>query len=308
LSIISQAGTLVSQVLILFILMGVGFACDKFGILTPRGVKQLSRVLLTIVTPCVLLSAFQTPFDSKKAIGLAIAFAAAFCCHLIPMGIGLLVYKNKERRRAVILKAAIIYSNCGFMGIPLLQAVLGNDGVFYGSAFIAVMNLLIWTHGVFLYTGKRNIHTVKKALLNPGVLGVAAGILLFVFSVKLPNVIATPIQYLANLNTPVAMLVIGTYMVRANLKTLFADRDVYLAAALRLIVTPLIAVAALKLLHIDPVVATAMVICSAAPTAANTAIFAGMYNADTELASKMVTATTVLSILTMPVMILLIQL
>ena len=198
-----------------------------------------------------------------------------------------------------VLKVATVFSNAGFMGIPLEQAILGDEGVFFGVVYVVVFNLLIWSWGLAVMGGSINR---RMMLVNPGTIGVALGLPLFLLSVKLPTAVATPVSMLADLNTPLAMIVTGYYLAGAKLSAVAVSPAAYLCSFFRLIACPLMVIAALwpfKAL-LDREMMLALVIPASAPVAAMVTMFASKYGRDVDMSVGIVCATTVLSILTMP--------
>ena len=143
--------------------------------------------------------------------------------------------------------------------------------------------------------------------MNPGVIGVAIGLPIFLLQLKLPEVIYAPVSYIADLNTPLAMVMFGTYLASADWKTLFSDKRIFVSALVKVIIVPLVTIFSLKLFGFGGTLLTACALSASAPTASNTVMFAAKYNRDTALASKVTAFISVLSILTMPVMIALAQ-
>ncbi len=291
------------QVLVLFILIAVGFACGKKRILTDSSSKHITDIVLYVVTPCVMISAFQRDFSVDLLGKIFIAAASSTLIITASIVISVLIFRNKDEARKRVLRFSVVFSNCGFMSLPLQKAILGNDGWFYGSIFVAVFNIFVWTYGLVTMSGDRKQLSIKKLAFNPGVVGVLAAILLFVFRIDLPDILTQPIDYLAGLNTPLPMLIIGFYLSQANFKRAFTDLGAYLAMLMRLIVIPAAAALTMTLLRIDPTITVACVIASSAPTAATTTMFAAKYNRDVELSVSTVAATTVVSIASMPLII-----
>lgn len=291
------------QVIILFLLIGVGFLCGKTKLLNENAAKKMTDLVLYIVTPCVMINAFQREFNSDMLLNLGIT---ALCSALIMTGsifaVNIIV-KDKDIARRKALRFGTVFSNCGFMSLPLQSAILGKDGVFYGSVFVAVFNIIIWTYGLFSMSGRKSDLSVKKLLLNPGVLGVIAGLLLFLMSVELPSVLASPVEYLANLNTPVPMIIIGFYLAGANLKKVFSDKWAYVSMSLRLIFIPILSIFAMYACGVRGDILVSCAIASCAPVAATTTMFATKFKADVELSVGLVSATTLLSVATMPIII-----
>lgn len=291
------------QVIILFLLIGVGFLCGKTKLLNENAAKKMTDLVLYIVTPCVMINAFQREFNSDMLFNLGIT---ALCSALIMTGSIFavnIIIKDKDIARRKVLRFGTVFSNCGFMSLPLQSAILGKDGVFYGSVFVAVFNIIIWTYGLFSMSGKKSDLSVKKLILNPGVLGVIAGLLLFLMSVELPSVLASPVEYLANLNTPLPMIIIGFYLAGANLKKVFSDKWAYASMFLRLIFIPILSIFAMYVCGIRGDILVSCAIASCAPVAATTTMFATKFKADVELSVGLVSATTLLSVATMPIII-----
>ncbi|MFR9111620.1 MAG: AEC family transporter [Acutalibacteraceae bacterium] len=192
------------------------------------------------------------------------------------------------------------------MALPMAQALLGAPGVFYCSACLIPFNVVCFTHGVAVMSGGRHFNW-KKLLFNPGTISVAIGLPLYLLEVKLPVVLADPISFIAGLNTPMAMIMFGTYLANTDLKTMFREKKIYLAAALKLLVLPALMLLIFRLCGVTGALLTSCIISASAPTANNTVMFAAKYGRDTGLSSKVVAVITFLSILTMPLMIALSQ-
>jgi predicted permease len=192
------------------------------------------------------------------------------------------------------------------MSIPLLQAILGDDGVFYGSTYIAVFQLFIWSYGVTLMGGKEFI-TPKKLIINPGLIGFTVALIIFILQIPVPNVIFQPITYMASLNTPLPMIIIGYHLAGSNVLKGIKDLNLLFASFLKLVVLPLITVFGFYLCGLKGTLPMALTICASAPTAAITTMFSTKFSRDTSLSVTMVSLTTLLSIITMPLIVTLAQ-
>lgn len=295
--------TIGQQVLVLFILIAVGFFCGKRGFITEHASKKMTDIVLYIVTPCVMISAFQREFSMEMLGKVLVAALAAAVILGASVGLSRLVFHNKDVSRKKVLQFAVIFSNCGFMSLPLQKQLLGEDGWFFGSIFVAVFNVFVWTYGLADMSGDIRQLSIKKLALNPGILGVIAAVLLFVFRVQLPDILRLPVEHLANLNTPLPMLIIGFYLSQANLRRAFTDPWVYLGAALRLAVIPLAVTLVMTALGLDRTMTIAFVIACSAPTAATTTMFAAKFDRDVALSVSTVAASTLLSVVTMPLVV-----
>lgn len=292
----------------LFVLIGVGFLCGKKGILTDHSSKHITDIVLYIVTPCVMVSAFQRNFSMELVGNIIIGVIFSAVIIAISILIAKITFHDKNKVDNSVYKFATIFSNCGFMSLPLQKAILGDDGWFYGSIFIAVFNIFLWTYGLVMMSGDKKQLSLKKLALNPGIVGVVIALILFVSGIELPYIVAKPIEYLSDLNTPLPMLVVGFYLSQANLKKAFTGAKIYLTLAVRLIIIPLIAVAAMTVLKIDSAIPVSFTIACAAPTAATTTMFSAKFNRNVELSVSLVASTTIVSIITMPAVVALAQL
>ena len=305
--------TVASQVAVLFVLMGAGAAMRRLRLVGEGAVDGMVNMLMFVVTPCVIVDCFQRPFDSSMLSGLGIAFVIAVAGHLAIIAIARLLVRPRDDDVRSTLQLAAVFSNAGFMGIPLEQAILGPKGVFYGVVYVVVFNLFIWTWGVArMEKGRRKKGEgrsvepsgvgVWKMVANPGTVGIALGLPFFLLSAKLPSVMATSVHHVANLNTPMAMIVIGYSLAGAKFGRVAKMASVYLASGLRLVVHPLVMVAALApfAARLDRDMVLALVIASSAPVAAMVAMFASKFRRDVDVGVAVVSATTLASIVTMP--------
>ena len=209
-----------------------------------------------------------------------------------------------DGRALPVLRLATVFSNAGFMGVPLEYAILGPEGVFYGIVYVAAFNLFIWSWGIVEMrgSGRMDWASVRPMLVNPGTVGIAVGLPLFLLSVSLPQVVKTPVHLMSEMNTPLAMLVIGFYLAGADFRRVLRSGAAYVAAAIRLVAFPLALVGLLWLLRrsLDRTMSLALVIAASAPVAAMVSMFASKFGRDVDLSVGLVSGTTLLSIVTMP--------
>ncbi|MBE6836340.1 MAG: AEC family transporter [Ruminococcaceae bacterium] len=299
------------QVLILYIMVAVGFICDKTGLFTEKTARGTNSLLFFVTTPAVIIQSFlKTEFSKDGAIKLLIAFGGAVAIHLIGIAISSFLFKKTEIDKRVVYRFACVYGNVGYMALPLAQEILGSEGVFYCSVGVIAFNIFCFTHGSFIMTKKEKgekSFKFKKLVLNPGVISVLIGLPLFLFSVKLPEIIETPLYSVAACNTPLAMIVFGTYLANADFKSVFKDKNIFLTAFVKLICMPLIIFGVYRLFGFSGAFLVAAMITASAPSANNTVIFTAQYDRDLNTASRTVTAVSVLSVITMPLIIALAQ-
>ena len=298
--------TVAAQVGVLFALMGVGAACRWFRLVDDTSVKGMVNVLILLVTPCLIVDVFQRPFDRSDLGAFGAAFAIAFLAHVAAIAVAILAARGEGPSRPV-LRLAMVFSNAGFMGVPLEYAILGPKGVFFGIVWVVMFNFFIWSWGIWEMRGPqpgtRNPRpALNPMIVNPGTVGLAVGLPLFLFSVSLPEAVKAPVHLMAGLNTPLAMIVIGFYLAGADFRRVLATPAAYLALAARLVALPLALVGVLYLFRgrIDRTMALALVIAASAPVGAMVSMFASKYERDVDLSVGLVSGSTLLSILTMP--------
>lgn len=293
-----------AQVGMLFILIALGFLCGKTRLFGDRGSKALTDVVLYLATPCIMIQSFQNmELTEKTAGGLG---TAVLCSVLIQGGSAVVcrfIFRDKNPDRRKVLRFGAVFSNCGFMSLPLQKAVIGSEGVFYGAVFVAVFNILVWSYGLLDMSGDAKDFSIKKIILNPGVLGAIAAAAMFFLKIKLPPLIMGPIDYLSALNTPLPMLVIGYHLSNNDFGAAVRDKGIYLVMLLRLILIPSAAFLIMKLCGVSGNILTACTIASSAPVAATTTMFSDKFGRDVELSAGLVSMTTIVSIVTMPLII-----
>lgn len=287
-----------SQVVTLFLLMGVGFAMAQLGRLYPDGVSQMSTLVLYAVLPCVIVHSFQverTPGMMPRLLLFALIFtlSTVFC-----IAVAHFSFRSDTLDQQAPLRFALCFGNNGFMGLPLLLSILGQDAVIYGVVSVVVFNLFLWTYGVKAMGGKV---TLRQALINPASVGLVVGLPLFLTGARLPTMVGSAVGFMADLNTPLAMIIIGAQMAGADLKRSFTTPRLYTVTAFRLLLAPLVPMLCLLPFHLDPMVYCANAIMCAVPVAGATGMFAQRFQRDTALAAQMVTLSTLLSVLTLPI-------
>jgi len=298
-----------TQVSVLGILIFVGFICGKWGILKENAIGSFTDLVLNVAAPCIIIVSFQMEFEIEMMKGLAqVAFFACLIFGINILLANLLIHDGSISRESV-LRFGSIFSNCGFMGIPLIYAILGNQGIFYISAYIAVFNVISWTYGVNLMNKGREKGKINplQIVLNPGNIGTAIGLILYFCSISLPPVLYTSMEYLGALNTPLPMIIIGYQLSKVSLLGIFKDKKLYMAVFVRLILVPILAAVLLVCLKVDMMIAVTCIVAAAAPAAALTTMFSNKYDRNVTLSVNIVSVSTLLSVLTMPIIVGMVQ-
>ena len=298
------SSTIFGQTLIMLILIGAGVICAKTKLISEASNKELSRFVLQVVNPVVIFMSYQKPYKAELARNLLLTFvisAAAMCVLIL---LSYLLVRKKAGREFEIERFSAVYSNCGFMGIPLVDAIYHEEGVFYLTAFITVFNLIVWTHGVILVSGHRDFRQVVKVFYSPTIISILLGMAAFFFSISLPKTLLSALGYIRELNTPLAMIVSGVTIAATNVPKLLKKWRIYYVCLLKLLVLPLIIGIPLALMNsIDGTVRMTVLIAAAAPPAAMGTLLSIRYGKNSVYASEIFTAGTILSVGSLPLVV-----
>ena len=288
------------SVLTLFLLMGVGFFLGKRELLSRQTLAQLSTLLLYIVSPAIMIDTFLAEERNAPTLQqLLVAGAVLAATYALNMVLIPLCFRGAQVEERGVLRFAAIYGNTSFMGVPLILSVLGSQGMLVTVTCMAVFNISIWSHGVYLMGGRGQL-SVKKMFFNPGVIGFAVAIALFLLDVELPLPAAETVGYIGSLNTPLAMVVIGAQMSAVDLGSIFREGRLYLASAVKLLAVPAVTMLVLLPFGLDSVTYQAVVILSGCPVAGATSLLCQLTGRDTALSARLVSLSTLLCILTLP--------
>ena len=293
-------GSLVEQIIVMFVLMALGFVLRRVKFVTEQGTAQLSDLVLYVANPIIIMQSLMMPFDPVK-LGYA-GYCAVVTVIIAVIAIAISRGVWRDRRR--IAQFGVIFSNCGFLGIPLVQGMIGDEYVFYLSCCNACLVAFMWTYGIWLVTDDVKQISIKKIVLNPCIIALVLGFICFLTSYEPPVVVMDIFDDLANLNTGLVMIVLGSYLAGADIRSLLKHRLIYLVSALRLLAIPAIALAILVFVPLVPLeVALAVIIALATPSAAVTAMFAAKFGRDYRLGAGIVAITTLFSLVTMPLLV-----
>jgi predicted permease len=297
-------GTLivVQQILILFFLIAIGYVCGHFKIISGQTVPQLTDLLLIILTPSVIITAFQVSGSDLKPENMLIAAAIALLTFVIGALLSWPVFRRETDERKRVLTFSAVFFNAGFFGLPLLRAVLGDLAVAYGSIFVAVFNVVLWTYGLALMDGREKGKGLKN-LLNPGAITVLIVLLLYALKITLPEIIQMPISSLSKVQSPLAMIIIGVQFFFYREQFSFKDLAVWKTVMIRDLAVPLLVLPFIYLLTKDSLLFFACALTAATPTAANSILFATKYKRDVNLTIQALMLTTIMVIVTIPIVI-----
>ncbi|HJC74173.1 MAG TPA: AEC family transporter [Candidatus Mediterraneibacter faecavium] len=292
------------QLLKMFFIMVLAFVCFKIRLVDQNGNKTVSNLLLLVVNPILIITVYQTEYDPALVRGLLLAFAAAAATHVLGILISTLLIRPKAGADYSIERFNAMYSNCGFIGIPLIGSVLGDTGVFYLSAYMVMFNLFSWTHGVVLMEKKLSMKSLKDGLISPMFIATLTAVLLFFLRLKIPSVLLDSMNYIADMNTPLAMMVAGFSVAQADLGKMCRNLRLYYASAVKLIIFPLLTIPLLMLFHLPSEVSMTVLIAAACPSATTGTMMAIRYKQNYTYSSEIFSMTTIFAVVTMPLLVL----
>lgn len=281
----------------MFVLIFFGYILVKKNVLNISGTKQFANMLANFITPILLFMSFQQSYEANQFKW----FLATIVITILLIAVRILVNYFFLRNASRTDRYATTFTNAGFIGIPLVLAVLGYEGVFFVSAFITVTNIVQRTYGLYLISGDKSLITPRNSFLNPASLGSLLGLIVYLLQIQLPTILSDSLYTIANLNTPLAMILLGSYVAQSKLMDVFTHPRAYWTTFLSLILSPLISIFVLWLLPLDNyLVFFVLAIASSAPIAVNTALFSQLYGGDYEYGARLVVLSTLLSIISMP--------
>ncbi len=289
----------------MFCLMLVGVLINKLKFMHSQTSSDLTNVLLYIVSPCLIINAFEQPYSGSRIKQFILAIIAVFILYIIEIIAAKLIFgrlKNKNLRR--ITQYGSIYSNAGFMGIPLISSLFGSEGVFFAVVSLAAFNIFSWTQGVSLFKDNDNGSVEKtdwrQVLLNPNIIAIVLGVLIFVFSVKIPNMPNQVIKYIGSINTPLSMIVIGNSLANIKFTKDMLGKEIGLTILLRNLIFPMIGIVILKLVGVTGIAFYTTIVMAACPVAGLVVLFTLQVQDDTAPAISAMSLSTILSLITIP--------
>ena len=292
---------LLKQMLVLFILMLVGICCRKCGIFNDESNKRISALVLNVANPALVLS---SGINQESAIG-GMEFVKTFVLAWAMFGVLMVIayfipiILKAEASEYGIYRTMTIFSNVGFMGFPVIAALFGTVALLYASLFLIPFNVLIYTYGISVMKGEKTGFQLRK-ILNVGVVSCVITLFIYLTKLPIPIVIENAVDSVSGLAAPLSMMIIGDSLTKVNLKKLFCNARMLVFSGIKLLVIPLAGVSVIKLLGLNPMLTGVCMVMLSTPVGSMNAMLAQQYGGDYELASQGVTITTLLAVITMP--------
>lgn len=298
---------IITQVLILFIYVLIGFIITKINIIDKRTINGISSLVIKVLLPSLILSSMNGQnfnLETLKNSYYLIIIGFFYYSFAFFYSSNLVKYIFKSDWNLYIL--LMVFANVGYMGYPIVKSFFGETGIFYAAIYNFSHGIFLWTIGISLMKNSNNNFKIHfKFLLNPGMISIILGFLFFIINFKIPQVIYIPMKNLGDACTPLAMMVIGSTFNEINLKSIF-KKDVFILANIKMLIIPMILFIILSFIDIDNIVKGIIILISSMPCGANSVIFAKEYNKNYHLATRAVMFTTMFSVLSLPLILFLI--
>ena len=291
------------QIFTLLIILSIGYIIKKINWIDEISTKKLATLLINVTSPALIFFSFIKEYDASKLLITGYVSLASLLCFILSILLAekiFFFFIHKEATDLSVLKASAVFSNCGYMGMPLIHELYGSDGVFYVSTYIVIFQILIWTYGLTLYSKKTDLKNIKKLFRSPAILAVSIGLVTYILQIPVHPSIQNASLMIGSMTTPIAMLIIGSNMSDVNFKELLSSWKVYYVSFLRLILLPTLFMVVLSYFPLPSIAYKIIITSLAMPVAVNVAVFAEKFGCDPLFASKVITLSTILSLVTIP--------
>ncbi len=287
------------QILILFV---IGYLLSKKGYFSKQTRTQLTNMVIMIFLPCSIVKSFIMELNYEIFMSTLSILVISFVIQLFYACLNKVIYNKYEDNKKVSLQYGTMVSNAGFMGMPIAEAVFGPVGLLLASVFLIPQRIFMWSSGLSLYAKGSQKNVVKEVMMHPCIIAMYIGVIVMIITncgVVLPNVVVTTLSTLSNCTTALSMIVIGGILSDVDIKSVRL-KDPLLYSGLRLIILPFMIYICLKALGVSSLTLGVSVLLSAMPAASTTVMLAQKYNRSPEFASQLVFVSTVLSLITLP--------
>lgn len=296
-----------NQVLILFIIAGVGAYARKKGILSDAVRSGITEFVLDITLPLMTIASFNQSFSWDTLYSSGTLVVISFVVHGLSFVLSKYLYLKYPHDMQSVLRYSTVFSNAAFMGYPILETLYGKTGILYASIYVIPFRIFMWSLGVALFTKGNDKESIKNILLNPGIIATVIGLVIFLTPLKFPHIINETFDILGSVTTPLSMIIVGALLADIDLKDIFSGFAVFYCSAVRLIGLPVLVFAVLKFIGVGKAIVDVIVILTAMPAGSMTAILAERYKANVSFASRCVFVSTVLSLITIPLVVMVLK-
>ena len=294
-----NAPVVFQQMVIMFMLMGLGFGLARGKVFSKKAPSDFSKMIIEVCNPALMVSSALNRDNAASKSDLLLAVLIAVIYYAVLIGVSVVIPKlfKLKKTEAVSYQLLSVYGNIGFMGIPLISAVMGNSAIIYLSVFMIVFNLLLYTHGIAVLTGKSKGFAWRK-MINPGTVSASMAMVIYLADISVPPMLNQMLQYVGQCTTFIAMAVVGMALSKIPVKELFSEARLYIFIALRHLLLPIIVALCLKPILHNQILLGVIVITLALPAGNTLLMLSEQYHGETDLLAKATVLTTILSVIT----------
>lgn len=293
---------IINKVISLFLIMIIGVYGNKRKIITPTINKGLTNILLEITLPCLVVSSFIFDMDDELKNNIIKCFIYSPIVFIITILISYIALFPIKSDKKIIMQFANVFSNCGFIGFPIIYSIFEGEGVIYASIFNMFFTIALWTYGIILFNGNIDKKDFKKVFLNPSIIAVIIGLIIMIFRINIPQVLYSTLDLVGGMTAPLSMIIVGVILGNANICSYLRDFTIYYSSILKLLVLPFVLIIISKIINDNSIVAKTLIILTAMPAAAMTSILAEKFNKEKEYSAVIVFITTLFSLITFPIL------
>lgn len=293
-----------NQMIILFLVMIIGYIANKTKMLDKDLNQKLSTFVLNITSPALILSSVANPIQGDFKLVIQMALVSVVVYLILPfIGIIFVKFLRIPRQDRNLYQFMTIFSNVGFMGYPVVQAIFGTQALFFAAICNLVFNVVCFSYGVFLISGEENMSFDIKKIINPGIIFSILAVIIYITKWQMPSILAETSTLVGSITTPLAMMIIGSSLAEIPLKEVVSDARIYVFTIIKQIFMPIIFWLILRNFITNNLVLGVSVVLQAMPIASITLMFSNQYGGNTSLASKSIFITTLASVFTIPTLV-----
>ena len=293
---------IINKVISLFLIMIIGVYGNKRKIITPTINKGLTNILLEITLPCLVVSSFIFDMDDELKNNIIKCFIYSPIVFIITILISYIALFPIKSDKKIIMQFANVFSNCGFIGFPIIYSIFEGEGVIYASIFNMFFTIALWTYGIILFNGNIDKKDFKKVFLNPSIIAVIIGLIIMIFNISIPEVLYSTLDLVGGVTSPLSMIIIGVILGSSNILNYLKVYTIYYSSILKLIVLPFILIIISKIINDNSIVTKTLIIITAMPAAAMTSILAEKFDKEKEYSAVIIFITTLFSLITFPLL------
>lgn len=298
--------SLADQIILMFLLMLIGFAVNKLNLMHEQTSSDLTNILLSIIGPCLIIKAFEQTFSINRFQELLFVGFGVTLTYLFQTIFAHFLFKTvADDNLHRIVEYSSVYPNVGFLGIPLAGSLFGTNGVFFAVVSLAIFNIFNWSHGVNIFRKAKEppnlLKTIKQILINPNIIAIILGFIMFTFSVKLPTILDQAITYVGNANTPLSMIIVGNSLGNLHFDRKALNIPILISIFLRNLVFPIVSFFILSLTGINGVALSVSLLLAACPVASLGVLFTLQAHDDATAAISLMSISTIISLVTIPI-------